>query len=850
MRYGYFERFRALPAEDQEDFLRSLSAEPAALRQASLSYTQRRLWFLYKLDPRSAVYNAPVLLRFRGGVNIEALRRAVNGVCERHEVLRSRFVEWLGEVFVLTSVEEPPYELVELDEDGADAREASCMRLLADEVTRPFDLIGESPIRCLIVKVADDDFVLALNMHHIVVDGWSTGIIYRDLAALYRGFSRNERVSLPEPQLKYVDYAAWQSGLLRQEHVEREVTYWRNALEGAPTTLELPIDRPYPRRPNFCGDSVKSIVRSDVVRRLHDIGRSHGATPFLMFQALFAAMLIQQSGRDNVLVGIPESGRGTSDFSHVVGMFVNSVVLRADATGNPPFTEFLNRSRKTALDAYKHSVLPFDMVVEHLGVVRKNGRNPLFQAFFVHHPLSNSAELDGIPGEPIEIGTDTAKFDVELAVLDRPDGTAEAILTYATDLFDQTTAESMIWHFHRIAEAVAADPERAIGALPQAEGLRSPTAVGLPDPATDASRERPCVPPRNDTERRLVTIWHSLLGEREIGVYDDFFRLGGQSLQVVRLMAHVRKQFGVSVQISKLIEAPTVAALAELVDAGAAPSGAPVLVRLRRGATRTSAVVIHAIGGSVLMYSELSRALASDRPVYGLEAPGLDGGRAPLTTVPELASYFLDQLDAEGVTGAVVLIGWSMGGAIAYEMARQRSVRGLPVPPVVLLDTPLEPEEFSGNSAQVMAGYSRFLLESASVGSPLDDPEIMSRSLTAFDLTGMDEPQRLKTLLEWSRKQDLAGQELTAARLSDSVAVYSANMAALSVYRPGRLSSPGLYLAASAGDDEDLTLPWRERMGGSLTVQEVSGDHYTMLRPPNVSPMAEEIEIWLRSLGH
>ncbi|MGW3297002.1 non-ribosomal peptide synthetase [Streptomyces xiamenensis] len=354
----------------------------------------------------------------------------------------------------------------------------------------------------------------------------------------------------------------------------------------------------------------------------------------------------------------------------------------------------------------------------------------------------------------------------------------------------------------------------------------------LPAPRRPAAPDRPGpVAPSTASEERLLAIWRRTLGTEDIGVRDDFFALGGQSLAALRMASLVQEEFGVALGVSALFETPTVAELAALIDSAGRPGHGPgrALIRLRTG-TGVPLVLVHAVGGSVLGYAELCAALATDRPVYGVEAEGLTGG-SPLHTVGELADRYLDRMDAELGAGPVVLAGWSMGGSVAYEMAARAAERGRAVESLVLIDTPVEPERAPEDEAELAVLHSQYLAASAGRRS----------TLTARAARG----RPLQALLRWARAEGVLGEETSEAGLRRVFDVFRANMRALDAYRPAPLRVPCLYLAARDGDGARRGAVFRELMGDCLTVDVVGGDHHSMLRPPHHLALAAAIDHWL-----
>ncbi|ANZ40556.1 hypothetical protein BBK82_35690 [Lentzea guizhouensis] len=488
MARAIFERFAALPVLERTRFLRRALHDPATRRQLALSPAQRRLWLLHRFDPHSAVYNVPAVFRFRTAIDSEALRRAFTEVCERHEVLRSRFLEIDGEPVALMAAAGPDFRTVALPAADA-AREEIRDRLVAEEVLRPFELATEPPVRGLVITSAADEHLVVITMHHIVTDARSLAIVLAELSACYDAQLAGRPAALPQPRLQYSDHIAWLEDPARRDRLDSDLRHWLTVLDGAPAELDLPLDFERPARPTLRGATVTATVSAGSARHLLEIARQHGASPFMAFAAAYAVLLGQYSGQDDVLIGFPEAGR-SGPMSEVVGMFVNTVVLRSDLAGDPSFSRLLDQTRGAVLAAREHASVPLETVVRALGVAGVRDRNPLFQAFFAYHPDDQSTfELGGAGGEPQPAAVGNAAFDLDLAVEAMPDGSAKLTLAYATDLFAQGTAERMLGHLGRIIEAVTRDATAPV------------SAVLVPDAAERAALAtpaRPSLPPTVD----------------------------------------------------------------------------------------------------------------------------------------------------------------------------------------------------------------------------------------------------------------------------------------------------------------------------------------------------------------
>ncbi|HVG11011.1 MAG TPA: amino acid adenylation domain-containing protein, partial [Thermoanaerobaculia bacterium] len=431
------------------------------MAEIPLSWAQERLWFLDRLEPGGSAYNVPVAVRLTGELDPGRLAVALAGVAQRHEVLRTRFGEAGGwPVQVIDPVPCLPLRSVDLSGLPEEERETESSRLLEEEARQPFDLARGPLGRALLVRLAGSEHVALINLHHIVTDGWSTGVLLREVAALYEG------MPLPELPVQYADYAVWQREWLQGPVLEAQIGWWREQLAGAPPELPLPADRPRPARPTLRGGRVPVSLNAEVWREIQVLARARGATPFIVLLAAFQALLARLSGEEDVLVGSPVANRRLTETEGLIGFFINTLVMRTPLAGDPPFHRIVERVRETALGAWAHQDVPFERLVEELQPERDLARPPFFQTVLVLQNTPMPAlELPGLTLEPVDADTGTAKFDLMLS-LTQDGGGASGWLEYGADRFDPPTAERIAAIFERLTAAAMADPLQRLSDLP------------------------------------------------------------------------------------------------------------------------------------------------------------------------------------------------------------------------------------------------------------------------------------------------------------------------------------------------------------------------------------------------
>ncbi|MEA2601550.1 MAG: hypothetical protein QOF89_2542, partial [Acidobacteriota bacterium] len=434
-----------------------------------LSFGQQRLWFLDQLDPGSPAYNISAALRLTGRLDLRALAATLDEVARRHEILRTTFVATGREP---AQVIHPPSSfglaLADLSRLPVAAREAEAQELVLADLRRPFDLARGPLARATLVRLEEGEHLLLFAMHHIVSDGWSLGVLVREVGALYPAFAAGESSPLPGLPIQYADYAAWQRSWLQGEVLEEQVDYWRERLAGAPALLRLPTDRPRPAVQRFRGARVDAWIPQEAAAGLLQVGQRQGATLFMILLAAFAALLQRHSGEDDVVVGSPSANRDRSELERLIGFFVNTLVLRVELAGDPVVADLLARVRHLALGAYAHQNLPFEKLVEELHPERSLSHSPLFQVMLVlQNATGGSGDLD-LPGLTLrtqERPHEISKFDLTLTVTQ----TARGLLCqwrYNTELFDAATVARQASHLENLVAAFAADPGRRISELP------------------------------------------------------------------------------------------------------------------------------------------------------------------------------------------------------------------------------------------------------------------------------------------------------------------------------------------------------------------------------------------------
>ncbi|QRK05623.1 amino acid adenylation domain-containing protein [Archangium violaceum] len=453
--------------DDKRALLAQLLREKAQkAKQAPVSFAQERMWFLYQWNPASAAFNMPGAVRLSGDVDTEALRRSLQELARRHETLRTTFTDQDGRLLqsVAPSLE-IPLALVDLRDIPEAQREHQARERITTEARQPFDLTRGPLLRAVLLRLAEREQVLLLCMHHIISDGWSLGVLVRELAALYAAFVQGQPSPLQALPLQYAEFASWQREWLQGDVLETQLSWWRERLDPN-ALLELPTDRPRPTALSPHGARQTVMLPPALAQALKALGQREGKTLFVTLLSAFDVLLHRYTGQEELVVGTPIAGRNRSELEGMIGLFINTLALRTSLSGQPTFRELMGRVHQTTVDAFAHQDLPFERLVDALKPERRLSHSPLFQVMFI---LQNAPmpplQAPGLVMEFQQPETGTTKFDLTLIATELPEG-LRIVAEYSTDLFEAGTITRLLAHYQTLLEGIAAQPDRPINALP------------------------------------------------------------------------------------------------------------------------------------------------------------------------------------------------------------------------------------------------------------------------------------------------------------------------------------------------------------------------------------------------
>jgi len=432
----------------------------------SLSFAQQRLWFLDQVHPGNPSYNLSFSRRVKGPLDVAALERSFNEMHRRHEALRTCFLLVEGTPLQIVSLPQPSSLVIEdLSGLAASQKEAEVQQIVGEEARRPFDLATGPLLRRRLLRLGEQEHVLLLTMHHIVSDGWSMGVLIREIGLLYEAFSAGKSSPLPELTVQYADFAVWQREWLQGEVLQEQLAYWKKQLDGSPAALELPTDRPRPPVMSFRGAALSYQYSAELSKALTNLSRREGVTLYLVLLAAFKVLLHRYTGQEDLSVGTPIANRNRIETEPLIGFFANTLVMRTDLSGNPTFKQLLQRIRKVALDAYAHQDIPFEKLVEELAPDRALNRQPLFQVLFnLQNTPNPSLDLPGLSVETLTAHNGTSKFDLLLSMREAG-ARLTSVVEYNTDIFDESTIKRMMRHFETLLQGIVADAEIGISQL-------------------------------------------------------------------------------------------------------------------------------------------------------------------------------------------------------------------------------------------------------------------------------------------------------------------------------------------------------------------------------------------------
>jgi thioesterase domain-containing protein len=787
------------------------SLEPLISRasgtQIPLSADLKPVWFLDQLSGGAPVNNESYTIHKRGPLDPPVLERCFNEIARRHEIWRSAFPMIEGKAIQRIDANiRVSMPLTDLSHLPGDERAAESVRCATEDARRPFDLNVAPLLRVRLIRWSQNYHRIYLTVHRLVFDCASIEhVLIGELAALYDAYSAGQPSPLPELALQYRDYSAWMERQNSGARQAGQMEYWRENLSGYRPAFEFPSGLARPTQPTWRSEMETSILPLQLMQSIQEFARREGATPYMILLAALQILLQRECGQNEIIIGGKTNTRTRPEFESLIGSFVNTVVFRTPGAAELSFREFLERVKNTVLGALAHSEIPFDDVMSELEPQREWNRHPLFQVLF-----SMRAPLAGFPDgweiTDMEVHSGASCYDLFIEFSEQPQGLIGRFV-YSTDLFDRATMQRLQRDFQAFLQELVSNTEldsKALAALPPREAI----------------------PPQDEIEERLLNLWIELLPSSSMGVTDNYFDLGGTSFLALRLFSEIKFCFGLDLPLATLFYAPTVRTLAPMIRESGVQAASAV-VPIQPNGAKPAILCIGPVNGEVILFRPLALELGQDQPLYGLQPFQLAGR---LSTVQTLAASYVEQLQQRGERQPFCLLGYSFGGLVALEMARQLGENGAEPPLVVLIDTgylagckALEPwrdrmRRYRHHVNKVIreAGGLHYLAERL-------------QSL-AFRII-----HRLSTKMRVELPEiasDITGKQRLAAES----------------YRAKPYPGPVLLLKAESRPvffGNDPKLGWGEILS-NLRIEEVPGDHGTMNTGNNVKILAKKLRAFLQ----
>jgi thioesterase domain-containing protein/acyl carrier protein/NRPS condensation-like uncharacterized protein len=807
-----------------------------------LSFPQERLWFLQQLEPgKAAAYNMPFGFRISGSLNQLALEQSLNAIIQRHEALRTTFTSVTGQP---TQVIHPTFSfrlsVINFQMLPQEKREKKVMELVKADISQPIDLTQLPLFRVTLFQLDNQDYFLLLNVHHIIVDAWSKGVLFQELGTLYEAFSLGQSSPLPEFSVQYADFSVWQRQSMQGEFKETLLNYWKQQLGDNLQSLKLPTDYSRPAHSEHRSAEKKQLLPVELTAKLKNLSRQEGTTLFATLLAAFKVLLYRYTEQEDFFVCSPIANRSRKETKGLIGYFVNLLILRTKLNGNPNFREFLSQVRQVVSGGYAHQDLPVQEILNALNLLK----TPLSKVMFALQNTSiHRLELPGLDVKTFNLDSGTADFDLYLYLIQEGD-TFAAIFKYNADLFEESTIAQMQEYYLRILENIVINPEQSIlDLLPlnetEQQEIQEKRANKSRFTQTNISSETVYIAPRNSTELKLAQLWSQVLGIESIGIRDNFFDLGGQSLMAMSLFTQIEQTFGKTLPLGTLVKAPTIEQLAQVISENESSQWSS-LVPLKPSGSKPPFFCVHGQQGNVLNLRELANALGSEQPFYGLQAKGLDGKQMPDLTIEEMAAHYLQEIRTIQPTGPYFLGGNSMGGTIAFEMAQQLQQQGEKVALLAMFDT------FNKNAFPRLVfrqqhyfkylgqlGLSKSLFEEVKEGTQRQLQGIISKLYLGL---GRTLPHHLS--------RAIVSEENMRAKWAYSPQVYSGKITLFRAKNSAKFNK--CYLPNQTDwETRDSEHGWSNLATEKLEIHDVPGDHYSIFDRPHVQVLADQLKACL-----
>jgi thioesterase domain-containing protein/acyl carrier protein len=788
------------------------------------SLAQQRFWVLDQLNPGEPCYNIAVRWRLRGKLNPVLVERAFNQMLRRHEVLCTTFRAVDGEpVQVISPNVSISVPVVDLRQVPEAQREQESDRITIEDARKCFDLTVAPLIRVKLQCLQEEEHIVAVVVHHSIADGWSIGIMAKELGDFYEATVKGRPPALAELPIQYADFAVWQQEWLKTDVLTPQIAYWKKKLGGLkPLEIQPDFDRPAIQTAN--GTILSRLLPRSLTDALKDFSNRHDVTLYTTALAAFKMLMWHCSGQTDIAVGTQVAGRGQVEIEDMVGCFINTLVMRTEVKGDLTFLELLNRVKDTVTEAIAHQEMPFEQLVDLLRPKRDLARNPLFGVNFIYQrAFIKNRDFAGISLIDLPSRSPGAIYDMNFFMVERVEGWRWSC-EFNTDLYSPETVERMLDSFQGFLRAIVENPERRVADFQLSELSQNQRIVD--------QRQL-----RSHIEADLTKIWEELLSVRPISRTADFFEIGGHSLLATRLLARVEKKFGKQVPLATLFQAPTIQQLTTVLLGGDAVPSAPGVVALQPSGSRTPLFCLHGIPSM----RNLAKELGSDQPFLSVNIPDI-AELTPPYSVEQLAALHIKTIRMVQPEGPYLLIGWCREGLLAYEVAQQLRAQRERVDLIAMFDTwiPKYLSRFSTGEAR----RARRSFEIARVGLHAQKlHQMRRREMPGYLWEQLSQvfKDRLRHF-RWRTQYRLetgVGSAVTGKQRSPDEILWLATQS----YRPKAYDGRVILFRSDkyrTWKYWDRALGW-SHMLSDLTVHEVPGIHDSMLTGSQLSSIARAI---------
>ncbi len=796
-----------------------------------LSSVQQGLWFLDRYEPESRAYTILLGYRLKGPIDADRLSNCFQEIGQRHELLRTIFRNSSNGPEQVVLADNPfRMEKVELVGISETSRQLEWERQVTLAGQKPFDLECLPLIRAQLLKWSSELHYLLVSVHHIVFDGWSEGVLFRELNRFYKlTCDPSADNQPPDLAIQYSDYAHWQQQRLDGEEFARELSYWKKQLAGAPPVLDLSIARPRPARRSFAGRTNFTSISSLQQMQIEELGTREGATLFMTLMAAFQLLLHRYSGQDDIVVGTAVANRNHPVLTELIGFFANTLPLRVNLAGTSTFQGLLQQVKRAMLDLFANQTVPMNKLAEELNIERNPAWSPVFQVALVFHNTSVAPlTLPGVEITRIPLDPGTAKFDLTLTVMPTNEG-LQLAWEYNTDLFDIESMAGLAQEFEELLNRVVADPNCKIDRLLSAEQGERVVNRNIPVQhlrSSDSERVD------SDVEAELFRIWKKLLKTDQIARDDNFFHLGGDSLMTTALAAEIEMAFGNKIPIVSFFENTTISSQANLLCKNISKSNHSRLVSLSTNGNGAPVILLPNISGDALTFRGLVDLIRGRNPVYSVHL-GIESTKERQVSMECLAGCCVEVLSNSGLPSPFHLAGFSFGGMLAYEVARQLSALGMEVGVVGIVDTgPSQPVKAAvGSLAKFFWQFGKNL-PGWFVFNLLDLNELVQKigrksRIIIHRVRSMVGPQS-----DIGNKVDPAHVFDLKNKSESERALLATNLTAFFNYRPGSYSGPITLFRARVRPllhSLEPDLGWSHVCDGEIIIKNVPGGHKNIL---------------------